>query len=185
MVLNNEVRWYYFVWSIVLVVIVLLLNMVNSRVGRALKSIHGGETAAKAMGVNAARYKNQAFLLSAGLASVAGSFYAHYVGFVNPAPFSLVFSIHLVTMVVVGGMTNIWGAIAGTGLLTILTEYFRVFKEIGVLLDGFILVIIMLLFPEGLFVGAAKRLTALVRSVSLKIRSGSAKHSAEDEEALN
>jgi branched-chain amino acid transport system permease protein len=94
------------------------------------------------------------------------------VRFVNPEPFTLVFSIHLVTMVVIGGMTSMWGAIAGTALLTILTRYFRVFMEIGVLLDGFILVVIMLLFPEGLFVGAAKKVGAVVGRFSVRARSG-------------
>jgi branched-chain amino acid transport system permease protein len=175
MVLDSEARWYYFVWSVVLVFLVLLLNMVDSRVGRALRSIHGSESAAKAMGVNTARYKVEIFALSGVMGSLAGSFYAHYVRFVNPDPFSLVFSIHLVTMVVVGGMTNLWGAIAGTALLTILTRYFRVFKDWGVLLDGFILVIIMLLFQEGLFVGGAKRLTELVRAAHRRARTAAGK----------
>jgi len=170
LVRNDEERWYYFVWGILIVLLVLLLNLVNSRVGRALRSIHGGETAAKAMGVNTGKYKIQAFLLSAAMASVAGSFYAHYVRFVNPDPFSLVLSIEFVTMVVVGGMTNLWGAIAGATVLTILTRYFRVFKEIGLLFDGLILIVVMLLFSEGLFVGGARRLSALVRSGCSKIR---------------
>jgi len=165
---NEEERWYYFVWAIVLVLMVLLLNVVNSRIGRALKSIHGSDTAAKAMGVNTAKYKVEAFLLSAALASVAGSFYAHYVRFVNPEPFGLAFSIHLVTMVVIGGMTNLWGAIAGASVLTVLTEYFRVFKDYRLLFDGLILVVIMLAFPEGLFVGMAKKLTAAVRRTPVR-----------------
>jgi len=159
---SDDERWYYLVWGIVLVFLALLLNMVHSRVGRALRSIHGGEPAAKAMGINSARYKIETFLLSAGLTSLAGSFYAHYMGFVNPPPFGPMLSIHLVTMVVVGGMTNLWGAIAGTALLTILRERFRAFHEIGLLFDGFILILIMLLFEEGLFVGAAKRLRGVV-----------------------
>lgn len=171
-VLKNEVRWYYFVWGVVVLVMVLLLNIVNSRIGRALKAIHGSETAAKAMGVNTAKYKVQAFLLSAALGSVAGSFYAHFVRFVSPAPFSLVFSIHLVTMVVVGGATSLWGAIAGTALLTVLTEYFRVFKEISLLLDGLILVTIMLLFPEGLFIGLAKKVAVLASAARRAARAG-------------
>jgi branched-chain amino acid transport system permease protein len=183
-VLNSELRWYIFVWSVVFIAMVFLLNLVNSRVGRALKSIHGGETAAAAMGINTMRHKIQAFLLSAALASLAGSFYAHYVGFVNPGPFSLVLSIHLVTMVAVGGMTNLWGAIAGTALLTILTRYFRAFKDIGVLLDGFILVIIMLLFPEGLFVGIARKLTDAIRGRSSKTPSRPSPASHDRKEVL-
>lgn len=182
-VLNDEVRWYYFVWGTVLVFLILLLNLVNSRVGRALRSIHGGETAARAMGVNVAKYKTQAFLLSAAMASVAGSFYAHYVGFVNPEPFNLELSIHLMVMVVIGGVTNLWGAIAGTVLLTVLTEGFRTFfKEYRLLFDGLILVVIMLLFAEGLFLGAAKKVASLYRAISLRHRLGDSGHSTRNPE---
>jgi branched-chain amino acid transport system permease protein len=185
LVLDDELRWYYFVWGTVLVFLVLLLNLVNSRVGRALRSIHGGETAAKAMGVNVAKYKTQAFLLSAAMASVAGSFYAHYVRFVNPEPFNLELSIHLVVMVVIGGVTNLWGAIAGTVLLTVLTEGFRTFfKEYRLLFDGLILVVIMLLFAEGLFLGVAKRVTSLSRAISLRRRLRNAGPSTKNPEAI-
>ncbi|MDP2897903.1 MAG: branched-chain amino acid ABC transporter permease [bacterium] len=187
--LNDELRWYYFVWATVLIFLFFLLNLVNSRVGRALRSIHGGETAAKAMGVNVAKYKTQAFLLSAAMASVAGSFYAHYVGFVNPEPFNLELSIHLVTMVVIGGVTNLWGAIAGTVLLTVLTEGFRTFfKEYRLLFDGLILVVIMLLFAEGLFLGAAKKVAALVARASClrsRRRPGASTHSTGNPEAAS
>ena len=171
-VLKNELRWYYFVWGVVVLGMILLLNVVNSRVGRALKAIHGSETAAKAMGVNVAKYKTQAFLLSATMASLAGSLYAHFVRFVSPPPFSLVFSIHLVTMVVVGGVTSLWGAVAGTALLTVLTEYFRVFKEISLLLDGLILIVIMLLFPEGLFIGIARKIAGVAGAARRAGRAG-------------
>jgi branched-chain amino acid transport system permease protein len=180
-VLKNEIRWYYFVWGVVLIAMFFLLNVVHSRVGRALRAIHGSETAARAMGVNTAKYKVQAFLISAALASLAGSFYAHYVRFVNPAPFNLGFSIHLVTMVVVGGVTSVWGAIAGAAMLTVLTEYFRVFQEISVFLDGLILVVILLLFPEGLFVGAGKRVAALVSVARRRVRPGARAVSASRE----
>lgn len=183
LVLDDELRWYYFVWGTVLIFLVFLLNLVNSRVGRALRSIHGGETAAKAMGVNVAKYKIQAFLLSAAMASVAGSYYAHYVRFVNPEPFNLELSIHLVAMVVIGGVTNLWGAIAGTVLLTVLTEGFRTFfREYRLLFDGLILVVIMLVFAEGLFLGVAKKVTALVRVVYRRRRFGDSTQSPRNPE---
>ena len=65
------------------IVLLLALNIIHSRVGRALRSIHGGERAANAMGVNTAAYKLQVFVLSAALASLAGSLYAHYVTFIS------------------------------------------------------------------------------------------------------
>ncbi len=185
LVLNDDLRWYYFVWAVVVIVMIFLLNLVNSRVGRALKSIHGAETAAKAMGVNTAKYKIQAFLLSAVLACAAGSFYAHYIGFVNPGPFSLELSIHVMTMVVIGGMTSLWGAVAGASMLTILIEYFRAFKEMSLFLDGLLLIAVMLFFPEGLFLGAAKKLGGVARLASLRVRAGNARRAKQSPEVVD
>ena len=82
---------------------------------------------------------------------MAGFLYAHYVTFLSPGTFSLRFSILLVTMVAVGGMENIWGAIIGTVVLTLLPEYLRFFKDFDILIYGIILMSIMILRPEGLY----------------------------------
>jgi branched-chain amino acid transport system permease protein len=85
-VLDTTIRYYYFVWFLAIVVLTLSLNIVNSRVGRALRAIHGSEIAATCLGVDAAKYKVWIFVLSAAYGAVAGSLYAHYVTFVNPPP---------------------------------------------------------------------------------------------------
>ncbi|MCD6232487.1 branched-chain amino acid ABC transporter permease [Candidatus Aerophobetes bacterium] len=152
-VFNSDFRYYYFVWSIVLVVLIFSLNLIHSRVGRALRSIHGSEIAANVLGVNTAKYKIQVFVLSAIYASIAGTLYAHFVTFLSPGTFSFSFSIALLTMVVIGGMDSIWGAIMGTALLTILLEFLRIFHDYDILIYGGVLLLIMIFLPEGVFKG--------------------------------
>lgn len=154
--LKTDLRYYYFVWAIVLIVLILAFNLVHSRVGRALQSIHGGEMAANAMGVNTTYYKVQVFALSAMLASMAGSLYAHYLNFVSPSASELKFSVLLMVMVAVGGMRSVWGAILGALLLTCLKEYLRVFGDYDILIYGIILMLIMMFLPDGLFGALSK-----------------------------
>jgi len=149
--LDNDFKYYIFVWAIVSFILFLSLNIVHSRIGRALKAIHKGEITASIIGINTARLKLYIFVLGAGYASIAGFLYAHYITFLSPGTFSLRFSILLVTMVAVGGMENIWGAIIGTSVLTVLPEYLRFFKDFDILIYGIILMAIMLTRPEGLY----------------------------------
>jgi len=151
--LRSDVHYYYLVWTLVIVVLVVSLNIIHSRVGRALRSIHEGELTANIMGVNTAKYKIQVFVLSAVYASLAGSLYAHFITFLNPTPFGFHFSIVLVAMVAVGGMASVWGAMIGAALLTILPEYLRAFQDYDILIYGSILLLIMMFLPKGLFAG--------------------------------
>ena len=153
LLVNSEVKSYFFIWGIVLTILLLNLHIIHSRVGRALRSIHGDEEASRAMGIHTSRYKVQIFILSAMYASLAGSLYCHYILFVAPDPFGLMESILLVTMVIIGGIGSIWGALFGTSLLTLLPEILRVFKDYNILIYGGILLLIMLFLPEGLFGG--------------------------------
>lgn len=151
--LRSDVHYYYLVWTLVIVVLLVSLNIIHSRVGRALRSIHEGELTANIMGVNTAKYKIQVFVLSAVYASLAGSLYAHFITFLNPTPFGFHFSIVLVAMVAVGGMASVWGAMIGAALLTILPEYLRAFHDYDILIYGSTLLVIMMFLPQGLFAG--------------------------------
>ncbi len=151
--LESDFSYYYFVWGIVLFVFLASLNLVHSRIGRALRSIRDSEVAARCMGVNTSSYKLKIFVFSATLAGLAGSLYAHFVTFLSPGSFSVMFSIILLTMVAVGGMANIWGAIIGTAILTILPEYLRAFEDYDILIYGSVLLGIMIFLPEGLVIG--------------------------------
>ena len=158
--LDTDIRYYYLVWCFALGVIFLSRNIVDSRVGRALRAIHGSESAAAALGVNTARYKLAVFTLSAVYASLAGSLYAHYLLFVNPPPFSFKFSIELLVMVMIGGLAHIWGALFGAALITILGESLRATVpllmghasgEYEIIAFGLILMATMIALPEGLW----------------------------------
>lgn len=149
--LDTDFRYAVFVWAIVAAILFITFNLINSRIGRALKAIHREEKTALTLGVNSSRLKLYTFMISAGFAGLAGFLYAHYVTFLSPGTFSLNFSVLLVTMVAVGGMEHIWGAITGTTILTLLPEYLRFLKDYDILVYGIILMSIMILRPEGLY----------------------------------
>lgn len=151
--IDNEFKHYLLTWAIVLLILLVNLHIIHSRLGRALRAIHADEEAARAMGVHTARFKVWIFVLSAVYASLAGSLYAHNILFVAPGPFAAMHSILFVTMVIVGGMGSIWGAVAGALLLTILPETLRGFQDYNILIYGGILLVIMLFMSGGLFGG--------------------------------
>jgi branched-chain amino acid transport system permease protein len=154
----------YLVWGFVFLLLVFSLNVINSRVGRALRAVHGGELAANAMGVDAARYKVQVFVLSAVYASIAGSLYAHYVTFISPSSFGLMPSIMFLMMVVIGGAGTIWGALLGTALLTSLPEYLRGLEDFEILAYGGILMVVLLFMPQGVLEGMQKLLKRMKKT---------------------
>jgi len=123
--LKSDLVYYYLVWAVALLTLILGLNIVNSRFGRALRAIHASETAAQSLGVAVGRYKLLAFVTSAVFASVAGSLYAHYMIFISPGAFDFSTSVRLVLMAAVGGMASVWGAPLGTALVTLLTLVLR------------------------------------------------------------
>jgi branched-chain amino acid transport system permease protein len=144
---------FFLVWITVGLIVLLSLNIVDSRVGRALRAIHDSETAALAMGIDSQRLKLLIFVVSALYASLAGSLLAHTVNFIAPSTFGFMFSIKLVTMVVVGGMASIWGSLVGAAVLTILPELLAVFHDVEVVIFGLILMVVMIFMPRGLVRG--------------------------------
>ncbi len=152
-------RYYFLVWLVALISIALALNVVHSRVGRALRAIHGSEVAAEAMAVDTAEFKVKALVFSAMLASLAGSLYAHFQAAVSPGPFSFTGSLELVVMAAVGGLRNVWGAPLGVAVILVIEEFLRargheIFAGIGSeaepVVFGIILIVIMIFLPDGL-----------------------------------
>jgi branched-chain amino acid transport system permease protein len=140
---------YYIAWSMVIAAVILLLNLIHSRVGRALRSIHGAEEAANAMGVNTARYKLYIFVLSAVFAAIAGVFVTHYNGGIGPSEAGVMKSVRYVAIVAVGGMANIWGALI-MGIVLNFLSLRGVFGSYDDAVFGVILIVIMLFAPEGI-----------------------------------
>jgi len=150
-------RGYYNVVAVVLAAVVLLaLNLMKSRTGRALRALHVSEKAAQSLGIDIAAHKRFVFVLSAALAGLAGVLYAHYLGFIAPASFGFSFSIQLVVMVILGGMASVWGSVAGALFLTALPEALRDFENIDILVYGAILVATILFLPDGLAGGCTR-----------------------------
>jgi len=155
--LDSIVKYYYLVWTVVFLVLFLCLNIIRSRVGRALRSIHGSELAANALGVNVDKYKIYVFVFSAVVASIGGSLYAHYLNFINPASFDLFVSIKLLMMIILGGMQSLWGAVVGAALITFLSyEWLHFFEDAEVMIYGAIILIIVIFLPGGLVSVPAK-----------------------------
>lgn len=156
--LGDPLYFYYFIWTIVVLVTFVSTNIVRSHVGRLLKSIGDSEIATQTLGVNVAKYKVSIFALSAAYASLAGSLYAHFISFIAPPTFNVHFSIILLIMVMIGGVHSIWGAILGTALIMFLQElikfvgdtYFQISGPIENVVYGLIVIIVMIFMPRGL-----------------------------------
>lgn len=141
---------FYLVWVFVFGALVLCRRILASRMGRALRSIHDGERASMAVGVNTHVLKLQVFMFSAALGAVAGFLYAHFVMFISPESFGFMVSVKLVTMVVIGGMASVWGAILGASLITLLPEVLHALAEYEMVIFGLILMGVMIFMPQGL-----------------------------------
>jgi branched-chain amino acid transport system permease protein len=140
---------YYLAWGLVGLGMLLLTNLVRSRVGRALRAIHGAEDAAGAMGIDAARYKLAAFVLSAGFAAVAGVFLTHYTGGIGPSEASVMKSVRYVAIVAVGGMGSLWGTLL-TGTVLQFLSLRGLFGTLDDAVFGATLILVMLFAPDGL-----------------------------------
>ncbi len=154
-VFDSDRKIYFLLWAVSIGSLLLSLNLIHSRVGRAMAALSQNEIAARCAGIDTERYKVKIFVLSAVLASLAGSLYAHYLTFISPGTFSFFYSLQVVTMVLVGGMGSLWGSLFGALLLTILPEALHAVKEYNVLLYGLILMVALVFFPHGLFPGIA------------------------------
>jgi branched-chain amino acid transport system permease protein len=157
------------VWGLVLVTLLVAQNLVRSRAGRALQAIATSERAAAAAGVNVAAYKLRLFVLSAGLAGLAGALYVFLLQFLSPDAFGVFLSIQFVVMVALGGLGSIYGAVLGAVAITWLEDELRGLGTRPTLLGvdlpdqapqafsvgvfALILIVVILFFPRGLLPG--------------------------------
>ena len=146
---DTRVLNYYISWGMVIIGILLLINLINSRTGRALRYLHGSEEAAAAMGINVSRHKLSVFVLAAVFASVAGIFLTHYNGGIGPSEAGVMKSVRYVAIVAVGGMANIWGTLIMGTVLNFLSLR-GVFGSYDDAVFGVILILIMIFAPEGI-----------------------------------
>ena len=153
LIFDNDWNNYYLVWIFTLAVMLLAVNLSQSRIGRALRAIHDSEVAARVMGVNARMLKVQIFTISAVISAVAGSLYAHVMTFIAPASFGFNFSVELLTMIVIGGLGSVYGSFLGAAILTMLPEFLRVFQDLDIVIYGLMLILMTMYMPGGLVSG--------------------------------
>jgi branched-chain amino acid transport system permease protein len=170
---SGPVKYYYLLLALLLLVILVNLRLQHSRVGRAWEAIREDEIAARAMGINTTAIKLLAFAMGASFGGVAGGMFAAIQGFISPESFVLVESVMVLSMVVLGGMGNVWGVVLGAVLLSFVPELLRYTVEpmqkalfgrsiiepevIRMLLFGLALVLMMLYRPAGLLPSAVRK----------------------------
>jgi len=147
---ESKIVFYYLTYLIVFICIISLKNILCSYYGRAFMAIRDDETAAKVMGVNTTYYKVLAFGISAFLAGIAGSLYAHYINFISPDTFTIAESINYLTIMIIGGIGTLGGPIIGSFLLIFIPEMLRTFAQYRLIIYGSLLVITLIAMPEGI-----------------------------------
>jgi branched-chain amino acid transport system permease protein len=125
LVLDSGRKFDYLIWTLALLALLSMQNLLDSRSGRAIRALKGGGLMAESFGVNTARMKIIIFVHAALLASLSGWLYAHLLRFVNPTPFSINAGIEYLFMAVVGGAASVWGAVVGAGILTVLKQWLQ------------------------------------------------------------
>jgi len=170
---SGPIKYYYLLVLVLLLIIVVNLRLQNSRIGRAWEAIREDEIAARAMGINTRNLKLLAFAMGASFGGISGGIFSATQGFISPESFVLVESVMVLSMVVLGGMGNVWGVILGAILLSFVPEVLRYTVEpaqralfgrmlidpevIRMLLFGLALVLMMLFRPAGILPSAVRK----------------------------
>jgi branched-chain amino acid transport system permease protein len=141
--------WYWISGAALLLGVLLATNLAQSPTGRALRAIHDSEVAARVAGVDVARAKLAAFVLSAVYAAVAGGLFAWLNGLVTPDVAGFLHSIELVTMAVLGGLGSLLGSVVGAALLVLLPQLLTVFHEYEQLVLGLVMMLVMIFLRAG------------------------------------
>jgi len=161
--LGTDFRFSFLAWAIAGLLLLAMLNLIHSRVGRGLRALADGELAANSMGVDTYRYKLAVFVLTAMMAAIAGALYGNFTNFVSPDSFSFFTSVLMVVMVAVGGAGRFWGGIIGALIYTALPELLRSLEHLAaalsiridvsaseILFFGISMILVLLFFPRGL-----------------------------------
>jgi branched-chain amino acid transport system permease protein len=152
---------YYVSLVVLLLVLWVSANILRSPIGRAMVAIRDSEVSAQSMGINLAQYKTLAFAISAGMTGLAGALFAHYVRYLAPDAFDVLLSVQFVTIVFIGGLGSLRGAILGAMFVRLLPQLIAIVRDdlpfgIGRLpglepsLFGLVLVLVILFQPGGL-----------------------------------
>lgn len=158
---ESPASFYYLCLTLTVLACLALVNLLRSPTGRALVAIRDSEVSASCLGVNLARYKTTSFALSAALTGVAGALYAHKVAFISPEQFTLLVSIELATIVFIGGLGSLHGAVLGAAFVILLPQGIALAKDflppavaasgLQAIVFGVVLIAFIIFEPLGLY----------------------------------
>jgi branched-chain amino acid transport system permease protein len=143
--------YYYIVLIVALALVFAAFNLARSHIGRAFVAVRDAELAAQTSGVNLRAFKTLAFALSAMYAGVAGALFAPLLGIIAPESFGLALSVQFLSMIVIGGIGTVAGAILGAGLVALLQDWLSQVGSLAALLYGLVVLLVMVLEPLGLY----------------------------------
>ncbi|MBP6018686.1 MAG: branched-chain amino acid ABC transporter permease [Burkholderiaceae bacterium] len=147
---ESNKSFFYVAWAVSLLVMWVIFNLVNSRVGRAMTSVATSEIGAASLGVNTYMMKVKVFVLSASIAALSGALYTHYNQFASPETFGFFTSVMLVMMVALGGWGSYWGPFFGAIVFTVVPELLRSFHDLELFIFGFSMIIVLMFYPGGI-----------------------------------
>jgi branched-chain amino acid transport system permease protein len=150
-VIDSSIEYYFLIWIIVVLSIIGLIRLQNSRIGRAWNCIREDEVAAGSSGIDVRYYKLLAFVIGAALAGVAGNIYASKLMAVSPESFSFWESCMLFCIVLIGGMGSIPGILIGAAFISLFPEIFRPFAMYRMLIFGLVMILMMMFRPGGVW----------------------------------
>ena len=170
-VFKGDLHYYLLSWALCIGCLLFCTNIINSRVGRAIRSSHDSETAASSLGVNIPKYRLQIFILIAVMDSLAGSVFCFYLRFAAPGIFGFHLLVELLLMVVIGGIGKVWGPLLGSFIITWLHEFLKAYLgqvfpvmtgEVSAIFFGVFIIVVLIFMPIGL-VGWVEQLFRLGR----------------------
>jgi branched-chain amino acid transport system permease protein len=141
---------FFWIYLFAAATVAMVTRIVNSSFGRTLIAIREDEIAAEAMGVNTTRHKVLSFVVSSAMAGVAGGLFAHYLMYLHPNSFTFIKSFEIIIMIVIGGLGSITGSVLGAVLYITLTEGLREFAQYRMVLFSLLLIVIMIVRPQGI-----------------------------------
>jgi branched-chain amino acid transport system permease protein len=153
---RTPIAWYWISGVTLIIGALIAVNLIESPTGRAFRAIHDSDTAARTLGIDVARYKLVAFVLSAVYAAVAGAYLALFDALVTPATAGFLRSIEFVTMAVIGGLGSILGGVVGAAVLVLLPQVLTAFHDYEHIMLGLLMMLFMIFLPEGIVPSLAR-----------------------------
>lgn len=161
-IFDTYLKQYYLIWGVLMGLVLFSKNLIRSKMGRAFLAVAASEDGASAVGIDVSRIKLSVFVIGAIFAGLAGSLFASVMSTANPETFSLNLSVLIVMMVILGGMGNLYGPIAGAIFLTYLIDGLSRYQEYSLPIYGVILILLLVFFPDGIGTRLRVRLIYLI-----------------------